>query len=80
MYPKIIMSLELFRTIGSTNQKLPTPQDDNTTVESSTSTFQIWDGGSFREPYAQLLHRRYLIRSNVASRQTIKYTSTFFMG
>ncbi|GFY24044.1 hypothetical protein TNCV_1010971 [Trichonephila clavipes] len=29
---KTIMSLELFRTIGSTNRKLATPQHDNITV------------------------------------------------
>ncbi|GFT44160.1 hypothetical protein TNCV_576351 [Trichonephila clavipes] len=46
------MKSELFRTIGSTNQKLSTPQHDNFPSR-STSTCKIWDGGSLRVPYAQ---------------------------
>ncbi|GFS87430.1 hypothetical protein TNCV_207491 [Trichonephila clavipes] len=52
MRPKITEIMELFRTIGSTNQKLST---SSMKIPQSLHIYlQIWDGGSLREPYARL--------------------------
>ncbi|GFV63023.1 hypothetical protein TNCV_4590701 [Trichonephila clavipes] len=51
-------NLELFRKFRSTNQQLDTHQHDSITVAPHL-LIRIWDGGSLREPYAKMGHRRH---------------------